>query len=113
MSIIGVEDRTRVTNVSAGNFDLVVAIDTPTSGGVIPGSGFLISPIHVLTARHVTAGNPAARVTDSVNVSSLPSRANPASSIPNQSLNTSNILEMTSQDMSVLTLQNSLTTAAK
>ena len=86
MSIQGTDNRTVVNNVTTGNFANVVAVDTPTGAGVIPGSGYLIGPKHVLTADHVMGGNNNARVTTSGNVAGLGSRANPPTlPIPNAS----------------------------
>ena len=61
MTIIGQDNRTKVTNFDQNPLDSVVAIDGFQTGG--EGSGILISPYHILTAAHVLEGDDAARIT--------------------------------------------------
>lgn len=76
MSIVGGSDQRIVVPTSAitGNLSNVVAVDIVTeSARVIPGSGFLISAEHLLTAEHVLDGNSEGRVTLASGVANLPS----------------------------------------
>jgi len=80
MSILGTDNRTVVTNLSADPFDSVVAIDRIPLTSIIPrspqvGSGIIVGPNHVLTAGHVISGaRLGVRVTTGQNVPSLASR---------------------------------------
>ncbi len=120
MAIVGnnIDDRSPVNPDSSGNFpgnfDNVVAVDTPDvvnayiGRNVLPGSGYLIGDNHALTAEHVISGNPNARVTHSSDVPGLPQRSNPSTPVPSADLNTTNILAF-APDMSLLTTASDLT----
>lgn len=84
MSIVGGSDERTIVSAAGitGNFSNVVAVDTISSTGFLPGSGYMISSNHLLTADHVMDGNSTGRVTLAADVASLPSRANPSSPVP-------------------------------
>lgn len=77
MTIVGGIDERRIVLPESitGNLLNVVAVDTVHLEGYLPGSGYMISAEHVLTAAHVMDGSSDGRVTLAANVADLQRRA--------------------------------------